>query len=102
MSYAMSVARYGDAGAVYPEPERRGTQYAAQPRTQAHTQPQHACSDVCGEAEALLALARQAGMLVTLDGQIGREKYQSVAGSVASLQRFAAALRDMLVEQAPA
>nr|WP_269501533.1 hypothetical protein [Burkholderia sp. IMCC1007] len=31
-------------------------------------------------------------MLVTLDGQIGREKYQSVAGSVFALQRFAAAL----------
>lgn len=45
------------------------------------------------ELDALLALARQAGMLVTLDGQIGREKYQSVAGSVVALQRFVAALR---------
>ncbi|WP_179404938.1 hypothetical protein [Burkholderia guangdongensis] len=44
------------------------------------------------ELDALLALARQAGMLVTLDGQIGREKYQSVAGSVSALQRFVAAL----------
>ncbi|TCW68276.1 hypothetical protein [Burkholderia sp. SRS-25] len=42
--------------------------------------------------DALLALAREAGLLVTLDGQIGREKYQSVAGSVLALQRFAAAL----------
>lgn len=102
MSYAMSVARYSDAGAVYPEPERRGTPYAGEPRTQKHAQPQPSGADVCSEADTLLALAREAGMLVTLDGQIGREKYQSVAGSVASLQRFAAALRDMLVEQAPA
>ncbi|RKU05313.1 hypothetical protein C7H84_04100 [Burkholderia sp. Nafp2/4-1b] len=44
------------------------------------------------DLDALLALAREAGLLVTLDGQIGREKYQSVAGSVHALQRFAAAL----------
>jgi hypothetical protein len=48
------------------------------------------------DAEVLLALARSAGMLVTLDGQIGREKYQSVAGSLRAFQRFAAALRDTL------
>nr|WP_043288660.1 hypothetical protein [Paraburkholderia oxyphila] len=48
------------------------------------------------DADALLALARSAGMLVMLDGQIGREKYQSVAGSLHALQRFAAALRDAL------
>lgn len=48
------------------------------------------------DTEALLALARSAGMLVTLDGQIGREKYQSVAGSLRAFQRFAAALRDAL------
>lgn len=48
------------------------------------------------DSEALLALARNAGMLVTLDGQIGREKYQSVAGSLVAFQRFAAALRDAL------
>ncbi|WP_157977808.1 hypothetical protein [Paraburkholderia kururiensis] len=100
MSYGMSVARYENAGAVYPEPERRGTQHATPPRTQERTQTSRA--DVCAEADALLALAREAGMLVTLDGQIGREKYQSVAGSVASLQRFAAALRDMFGEQAAA
>ncbi|RQR30875.1 hypothetical protein DIE23_19245 [Burkholderia sp. Bp9143] len=44
------------------------------------------------DLDALLALARESGLLVTLDGQIGREKYQSVAGSVLALQRFAAAL----------
>ncbi|WP_213305354.1 hypothetical protein [Paraburkholderia sacchari] len=48
------------------------------------------------DADALLALARSAGMLVTLDGQIGREKYQSVAGSLRAFQCFAAALRDAL------
>ena len=48
------------------------------------------------DPEALLALAPSAGMLVTLDGQIGREKYQSVAGSLRAFQRFAAALRDTL------
>ncbi|KUY57023.1 hypothetical protein [Burkholderia sp. RF2-non_BP3] len=44
------------------------------------------------DLDALLALARESGLLVTLDGQIGREKYQSVMGSVLALQRFAAAL----------
>jgi len=48
------------------------------------------------DADALLSLARSAGMLVTLDGQIGREKYQSVAGSLRAFQRFAAALREAL------
>ncbi|WP_321788337.1 hypothetical protein [Paraburkholderia sp. J94] len=48
------------------------------------------------DAESLLSLARAAGMLVTLDGQIGREKYQSIAGSLGAFQRFAAALRDAL------
>jgi len=47
----------------------------------------------CAEFDEILALAREAGMLVTLDGQIGREKYQSIAGSLASFKRFAEALR---------
>lgn len=47
----------------------------------------------CAEFDQILALAREAGMLVTLDGQIGREKYQSIAGSLASFKRFAEALR---------
>ncbi|PAJ88489.1 hypothetical protein [Burkholderia ubonensis] len=54
------------------------------------------------DLDALLALARQAGLLVTLDGQIGREKYQSIVGSVAALQRFAAALRQQAAVAAPA
>jgi hypothetical protein len=53
-------------------------------------------SPVADDPETLLALARTAGLLVTLDGQIGREKYQSVAGSLHAFQRFAAALRDAL------
>ncbi|CAJ7148354.1 hypothetical protein [Burkholderia pseudomallei] len=48
--------------------------------------------------DALLALAREAGMLVTLDGQIGRERYQSIAGSVASLMRFVTALEQSLLD----
>jgi hypothetical protein len=47
-----------------------------------------------GSVEDILELARDAGLLVTLDGQIGREKYQSVAGSLSSFLRFVDALRD--------
>ena len=50
-------------------------------------------SAAAGELDEILALARDAGMLITLDGQIGREKYQSVAGSLTSFKRFADALR---------
>ncbi|ALV58664.1 hypothetical protein UXJ30_03525 [Burkholderia cenocepacia] len=54
-------------------------------------------SDTSGTASldtvALVALARDAGMLVTLDGQIGRERYESVTGSIATLARFAQALQ---------
>ena len=42
---------------------------------------------------ALVALARDAGMLVILDGQIGRERYESVTGSIDTLARFAQALQ---------
>lgn len=49
----------------------------------------------------VLELARNAGLLVTLDGQIGREKYQSVAGSLTSFMRFVDALRDTLVADVP-
>lgn len=53
-------------------------------------QPQTTCN-APSEFE-MLALAREAGMLITLDGQIGREKYQSVAGSLHAFKRFAEAL----------
>lgn len=45
------------------------------------------------DTAALVALARDAGMLVILDGQIGRERYESVTGSIATLARFAQALQ---------
>ncbi|QVN21827.1 hypothetical protein [Burkholderia pyrrocinia] len=54
------------------------------------------------DLDTLLALARDAGLLVTLDGQIGREKYQSVSGSVLALQRFATALCARAAPDAPA
>jgi hypothetical protein len=49
----------------------------------------------------ILALGREAGMLITLDGQIGREKYQSIAGSLNAFRRFAQALCNASM-QAPA
>lgn len=45
------------------------------------------------DVDDILKLARGAGLLVTLDGQIGREKYQSVAGSLTCFMRFVDALR---------
>lgn len=48
--------------------------------------------DAASELEEILALARDSGMLITLDGQIGREKYQSIAGSLHAFKRFADAL----------
>ncbi|MDS0792269.1 hypothetical protein NUV26_08895 [Burkholderia pseudomultivorans] len=56
-----------------------------------------ATSDTSGTAAldtpTLVALAQDAGMLVILDGQIGRERYESVTGSIATLARFAQALQ---------
>ncbi|WP_116137708.1 hypothetical protein [Trinickia diaoshuihuensis] len=52
-------------------------------------------------ADDILELARAAGLLVTLDGQIGREKYQSVAGSLPSFMRFVEALRETLAAEVP-
>ncbi|KVA14082.1 hypothetical protein [Burkholderia ubonensis] len=49
---------------------------------------------------ALVALARDAGMLVTLDATIGRERYESVTGSIATLARFAQALQLAMREAA--
>ncbi|KFG93474.1 hypothetical protein GQ56_0131440 [Burkholderia paludis] len=49
---------------------------------------------------ALVALARDAGMLVILDGQIGRERYESVTGSIATLARFAQALQQSALKAA--
>ena len=46
-----------------------------------------------GDFDEIIALAREAGLLITLDAQIGREKYQSVAGSLAAFGRFVETLR---------
>lgn len=51
------------------------------------------------DTDAVLALARAAGLLVTLDGQIGREKYQSIAGSLNSFLRFVDALRTNIIDK---
>ena len=51
------------------------------------------------EIEEIVQLARDAGLLVTLDGRIGRETYQSIAGSLASFLRFVDALRGALTEK---
>jgi hypothetical protein len=74
--YANSTEMLRDAGAFQP------------------TQPEANVADV----DVLLSIARRAGMLVLLDAQIGRERYQSVAGSVLSLQRFAIALCQLMKE----
>ncbi|XUW90511.1 hypothetical protein OH764_26535 [Burkholderia sp. M6-3] len=55
----------------------------------------HGATDTSDDINQILQLAREAGMLVTLDGQIGRQKYQSVAGSLKAFQRFAQALREI-------
>lgn len=52
-----------------------------------------------GEFDAIVELARRAGMLVTLDGQIGREKYQSIAGSLVSFRHFVETLRSQFATQ---
>jgi hypothetical protein len=49
--------------------------------------------------DAIVELAREAGMLVTLDGQIGRQKYESIAGSLTAFRRFVDALHGSLAEQ---
>ncbi|CAN7336012.1 hypothetical protein ACOCG7_20915 [Paraburkholderia sp. DD10] len=47
-----------------------------------------------GDLNRILTLAREAGMLVTLDGRIGREKYPGIAGSLNAFRRVAQALRN--------
>lgn len=50
--------------------------------------------------DTILAIARRAGMLVMLDGRIGRETYQSVTGSVSSLHRFVADMYNLILDGA--
>ncbi|WP_254214409.1 hypothetical protein [Burkholderia multivorans] len=69
--------------------------YAAPPRSGPDTGAARRVSEpaVALDLQALVELAREAGMLVILDGQIGRERYESVTGSIATLARFARALQ---------
>ncbi|KAB0631562.1 hypothetical protein WT67_30950 [Burkholderia stagnalis] len=86
----MSHATYrSDSGyrAIYQTGAPAAVAPAAEPRAALDTQ-------------ALLALAREAGMLVMLDAQIGSERYESVTGSVAAFARFAQALRLSTLEAA--
>lgn len=55
-----------------------------------------------GDVDGILELARDAGLLVTLDAQIGREKYQSIAGSLNAFLRFVDAVRAHPTESAAA
>jgi len=41
-------------------------------------------------------IANDSGMLVVLDGRIGREEYKSVYGSMQALQRFANSIRELV------
>lgn len=59
----------------------------------------HAVRSNGGDFHEILALAREAGMLITLDAQIGRQTYNSVTGSLSSLARFADALRMVRLER---
>jgi methyl coenzyme M reductase gamma subunit len=44
-------------------------------------------------------IASDSGMLVVLDGRIGREEYKSVYGSVQALQRFANSIRELVASE---
>ncbi|MET3820809.1 MULTISPECIES: hypothetical protein [Burkholderia] len=57
------------------------------------TDPDNVSEAAALDTQARVALARDAGMLVILDGQIGRERYESVTGSIATLACFAKALQ---------
>ena len=57
------------------------------------TDPDDPSGSAALDTQALVALARDAGMLVILDGQIGRDRDQIVTVSIATLARFAQALQ---------
>jgi hypothetical protein len=44
-------------------------------------------------------IASNSGMLVVLDGRIGREEYKSVYGSLEALQRFANSVRELAASE---
>ncbi|WP_137957903.1 hypothetical protein [Burkholderia sp. 4M9327F10] len=62
--------------------------------------PSNNTRNAASEFDEILSLAREAGMLITLDGQIGRERYQSIAGSLHAFRRFAEALGESLTQRA--
>jgi methyl coenzyme M reductase gamma subunit len=47
-------------------------------------------------------IANDSGMLVVMDGRIGREEYKSVHGSLEALQRFANFVRDLAASETSA
>ncbi|MCO4878285.1 hypothetical protein VOI32_03355 [Paraburkholderia caribensis] len=49
----------------------------------------------------ILKIAENSGLLVTLDGKIGRQEYQSVYGSITALSRFANAILEYANIKAP-
>ncbi|MFP3505953.1 hypothetical protein [Burkholderia sp. SIMBA_062] len=85
-------------GARAPYPTRRQT--PEPPRCRYRTNPDNGSDAVALDTQRRVALARDAGMLVILDGQIGRERYESVTGSIATLARFAKALPLAVLEAA--
>ncbi|MGF6641648.1 MULTISPECIES: hypothetical protein [Paraburkholderia] len=44
-------------------------------------------------------MARESGMLIVLDGRIGREEYKSVYGSLEALRRFADSVRESVTSE---
>ncbi|WP_126284676.1 hypothetical protein [Burkholderia stagnalis] len=67
--------------------------YQAMYQTGAAAPAMPAASRSVPDTQTLVALARDAGMLVMLDARIGRERYESVSGTLAALERFAQALQ---------
>ncbi|MBB5471135.1 methyl coenzyme M reductase gamma subunit [Paraburkholderia sp. Clong3] len=45
-------------------------------------------------------IANDSGMLLVLEGRIGREEYKSVYGSLHALQRFANNIRELVASEA--
>lgn len=81
---------YYDTNDAIQERRRAGAQHASAvalaPAAAMPAAPKHALD--------IVALARGVGMLVTLDGCIGNSQYQSVFGSLTSLERFAQSVRE--------
>ncbi|MGF6920580.1 hypothetical protein [Paraburkholderia sp. 40] len=70
-------------------------------RAATSAEPSQDARNAIREFDAILALARESELLITLDGQMRREKYQSIAGSLHAFKRFAEALCDTVGQRAP-